>query len=187
MHHHGMRSLLPLALVLGACASSPQRGEERGFQARNEIAIDVPEGTKELRAWIALPAEDEPLQEVRNLDVQVDAPAPAKVTKKEVIDEEGNRFLAVTARDAGGEKLRVTTTFDLARWEAKTELDPAGTHALAEDQSQELAHWLEEDTNVVATPEIRAAAAEVVGDERNPVVEARLLYGRTLGPVQVWV
>jgi len=176
-----------VSTALAACASPAHRGEERSFAVQNEIEIKVPAEAKEVRAWIALPDRDEPLQEVANLHHQVTGPIPAKVSWREVQDAEGNRFLAVAARDVPGQTLRVTTSFDLRRWEARHDVEPADTTPLTDADKKRMAPYLADSTHVVATPAIREAALAAVGDATNPVQQARLLYDWVLGHSQYWV
>ena len=188
MRNERMTGLAGIAsLTLAACASTAHRGEERTFAVQNQIEIKVPAEAKEVRAWIALPDRDEPLQEVEHLEHQVTGPIPANVSWREVRDAEGNRFLAVTARDVAGETLRVTTSFDLRRWEARHDVQPAGTVPLTDVDRKKMARYLEDGTHVVATPAIREAALAAVGEATNPIEQARRLYDWVLGHAQYWV
>lgn len=175
-----LASLLPIA----GCASS---AETRSFAVENRFVVDVPASTTEVDAWFALPADDDDLQRVSAFAVDVDAPTAAAVETREVRDAVGNRFLHVEARNAAGGSIVVTTTFDLTRTEAVHAADPDQTRPLTPDERRELTAYLEENANVQMTPQVEATAAEVVGDERNPVRQARLLYDWVLDHVTYWV
>src|SRR6266576_2459938 len=54
------------------------------FELKNEITVQVPEGTKRVRVWAALP-QDDPAQQIKNL--KIDAPYPYRVE----LDSEGKR------------------------------------------------------------------------------------------------
>jgi len=147
----------------------------------------VPAGSEEVRAWFALPDDRDELQSIRGLKIDVEAPPGTRVERRETRDARGNRFLFVEARGAAGGTLRVSTTFDLERREALHRLDPAATRPPTESERQRMARYLEDDTNVVATPAISEAARSAVGTEENPVRVARSLYDWTLEHVQYWV
>lgn len=170
----------PLVLALA-------QQETRSFQLENRFELDVPADAKTVRGWFALPSDRDPLQTVADLKWSIDAPAPARADLKEVRDADGNRFLFLEARDAGGKKLALQTTFRLTRQEARREIDPAMTRAPTKAELATFAAHLEPDANVVITPEIRKLATEVAGTEENPVRKARKLYDWVLENVSYWV
>ncbi len=174
-----------LALLCGC--SSTGDGEVRHFDVRNHFTIDVPAGAREVQGWFALPDDREPLQEVEDLQVKVDAPNGVDVHTAEVRDASGNRFLHLRAQPAGGAHLELETRFGLARREALEAVSPDDTRPINADERQQHAADLAPNQHVAITPEIRADAAAVVGDEQNPVVQARLLYDWVLERVQYWV
>ena len=178
---------LTASILAASCASSPERGETRRFAVLNRFEVQVPEGTGELRGWFALPDDREEFQSLSDLAVAVDAPPGAEVEEREVRDGEGNRFLYLAVRGADGGALAVETAFEVERREVRVTTDPGATRAPNEDERRELAPFLEEDTHVRPTPEIRAAAAAAVGDAENPMVQARRLYDWVLEHVQYWV
>ena len=183
-----MKALTSLILcgVLGqlaSCASAPQRS----FDVTHAFQVEVPAGGRQLHAWFALPDDHDDLQRVQALDFTVDAPEEAHVSTREVRDPLGNRFLFLEARDAGGATLSVETRFRVTRKAISVEVDPAATRPLTGEEHAAMAPYLEESTHIRATPDIRTRAAEVVGDEVNPLVQGRLLYDWVLDHVQYWV
>ena len=177
--------LVPLLCSIGA-ARLPAQDALR-FQLENRFEIDVPADAKSVRGWFALPSDTDALQKVEGLKWTVDAPAPAHAELKEVHDKDGNRFLFMDAHDAAGKKLVLTTTFELARKEAKSVVDPAKTRPITEAEFTKLSAHLAPNANVVITPEIQKIAASVVAGEQNPVKQAKKLYDWVLENVTYWV
>lgn len=190
-------------LILGAlCAlpacqssSSPDTGggaggaqaDVRTFAVVHDFDVTVPAGSQAVDAWFALPDDKEDLQQVKDLQIDIQAPEGAEVEQREVRDADGNRFLYVHATGASGGKLDVTTTFAVTRKEQIVSVDPADTRAITDGERAEMQAYLGESTNIVITPEIRAAAATAVGEETNPIKAHRALYDWTLEHVQYWV
>lgn len=177
---------------LAACASPGERtaaakGEVRHFDVSNHFTIDVPAGAQRVQGWFALPDDREPLQAVDDLDIKVSAPDGVDVDTRKVRDAAGNRFLYLEAKDAGGAHLELQTTFGLARHEALQSASPADTRPIKPGELEKHAADLAPNQHVAITPEIRADAAAVVGAEKNPVTQARLLYDWVLQRVQYWV
>ena len=177
--------------LLAACASTStgDASAARSFDVVHRFEVDVPADTDELRAWFALPDDKDGLQDVGDstLVVAGSGNEGAEVKSREVRDALGNRFLYVTARDAGGLKLVVEHEFELERRPISLSTDPADTRPLTAGERAKLAPYLRESTHVQVTPEIRAAATRAVGDETNPSRPARLLYDWVLDHVQYWV
>jgi len=173
------------ALALACSCSSP--GNTLEFQARNDFAVTVPDGAKEVRAWFALPDDRDPMQEVSNLRIETVAPPGMTATSRETRDAAGNRFLYVEGRGGGGGVLEVRTSFDLERQEELHDADPARTRPINSAERGELGPYLHANTHVQITPEIHMAARAAVGEEKNPVRQARLLYDAVLDRVTYWV
>lgn len=173
-----------LAAALSGALSAP---EALRFQLENRFEIDVPADAKSVRGWFALPSDRDPLQTVEDLKWAVEAPGEATVDVKEIRDQQGNRFLHLATDDAAGKKLVLVTTFGLTRQEARHAVDPAKTRPATQAELAELAPALAANANVAITPEMRQIAASVVGQEQNPVVQARKLYDWTLDNVSYWV
>ncbi len=181
-----MKQLIPLGLLalLVGCSST---AASKQFEAENRFSIQVPSDTTTLHAWLALPDDREPLQEVHDLTWDVEGPPGADYELSQSRDDHGNRYLHLVAREAGGHEFHVSTRFRLLRREANVDVDPAHTRPLNASEQDAHAADLRSGTNDAATAEIRAAAEQAVGQERNPVAQARALYDWVLDHTQYWV
>ena len=180
------------AAALVACEATPAASQSRPapsqeFDVVNRFDLSVPADGHELQAWFALPDDEEALQQVERLDWKIEAPEGLEYQVAETRDARGNRYLHVSAAEAGGAKLAVVTSFGLRRSEARATIDPARTRPLTEAERASRASYLAESRNIVITPAIRADAERIVGAEKNPIVQARLLYDWVLEHVQYWV
>lgn len=180
---------LALLTLCAACAShrGAQQADTLRFAANNDFVLTVPEGTEQVRAWFALPAEDEPLQTIERLDIATNAPAGVHTSTRKIRDRDGNRFLELTATGAAGKSIEVTTSFDIVRSESRVLTDASATRPLRDAEREEMSAYLGENEHVRFTPEIRRTAAEVLGNEKNPVRQARLIYDWVLEHVTYWV
>lgn len=179
-------SPIPIAFHLALAAFAPLQ-ETHAFRLENRFEIDVPADAKAVHGWFALPSDRDPLQTVLDLKWSVNAPGPAQTALQELRDEQGNRFLYLEAADAAGQKLVLLTTFRLTRKEARHAIDPSRSRAPTEAELGKLAADLAPDAHVAITPDMRALAASIVGDEENPVRKGRLLYDWVLANVSYWV
>ncbi len=182
------RHLLLAGLLTLACSCATTSGPGPGFrrfEVVNRFEFDVPNDGHELRAWIALPDDREALQRIGNLEIDV-SPRTG-VSTREIRDAAGNRFVYVEAKDAGGKSLAVETSFDVVREEAVTNVDPERTRAPTAAELRSLSAYLAPNRNVVIDDRIRSIAANVVGNERNPIEQARLIYDWVLDHVSYWV
>jgi transglutaminase-like putative cysteine protease len=180
------RIALAAATVTMALGCSTTHGEERRFEVTNEYRIEVPAGAHEVRAWLALPDDHDGAQTVGKLKTAMQGPIGAELEVREIRDALGNRMLYLTSQGKAG-TLVLTTSFELARREVRGGTEPDDTRPLTAKEQAKLAPYLAEHEHVVATPAIEQAARDVVGDEQNPVRQARLLYDWVLGRTQYWV
>jgi len=182
-----MRSIRFVAwlAVLGACAS-PTGGAARAsvsparstFTVENAIHVPAQAGKQKVRVWFPLPREEEH-QTITELNVT----APAG--HRRVADQNGNRYVFVEA-DATKD-VDIVTRFTVERREYATEIDPARSRPLNDAERKQYAAWLHADKNIVIDDSIRTLAAQIRGDEQNPVRIARKLYDWTLDNVEYWV
>lgn len=170
--------------LLASCAS---QAPSRRFAAEHDFVIDVPAGGQRLHAWFALPSDRDDLQDVSDLRWQVDAPPTVDYDVAVTRDDRGNRFLHLAAASAAGAHITVDTSFTVTRREAAVNVDPARTRPLDEADRRQHAEHLRSAEHDAATPAIAAAARAAVGNETNPVRQARLLYDWVLDHVQYWV
>ena len=184
--NHRNQTLIVVAL-LALCSCSSTNGDSRTFEVNNRFTIDVPPGTGETKAWIALPDDREELQEIRNLAIRAESAPGSSVATRQVRDANGNRFLYLDLADSGGRHVTIDTQFEVVREEAVHSIDASSTRPITKAERERMAADLGENAEIVFTPEVTRAAAMVVGSETNPVRQARLLYDWTLDHVQYWV
>jgi transglutaminase-like putative cysteine protease len=150
------------------------------FEARHELNLNVPAGAKRVRVWFAMPQED-PAQQVKNFTVK--ASAPYRITT----DSEGNKAVYLEITDPQTKELSVIETFTLVRREEISGASAPKAKALSATERQKLDHFLTANQHVVIDDRIRKLAAEVVGDEKNPLLAARKLYDWVLANIDYWV
>ena len=163
--------------VATAIAAAPRAAT---FEARHELKVTVPEGAKRVRIWFAMP-QDDPLQQVKNF--KVEAPIPHRLTT----DSEGNKAAYFELTDPKLKEFSVIETFTLSRREQISGVDARNARPLSADKRAELAPLLAANQHVTIDGRIRKLAAEIVGDEKNPVLAARKLYDWTLTNIDYWV
>jgi hypothetical protein len=122
-----------------------------------------------VRLWAALPI-DRPGQEV---DVREIVPEPAEIIKDPV---GGNRvvYWKVTERPEDG---RLVFSYDVTvkNRAIVKDLDPSVARR-PDPSSMEAKHYTGSEPWLEITPEIRRKAAEIVGDEKNPISQARKVF-----------
>ncbi|MBL8756355.1 MAG: transglutaminase domain-containing protein [Planctomycetes bacterium] len=153
--------------------------DRQTFAVESTLTVPVPAGAKDVKLWFPLPRTEDD-QTVR--DVKVEAPAGWQ----EASDDQGNRYVHVAVAQPG-EKVVVKTAFTFTRSEWNANLDAARTRPLTDAERSEYAALLDGDTHVVIDDEIKALAAQIRGDETNPLRIARKLYDWTLANVEYWV
>ncbi|OLB94464.1 MAG: hypothetical protein AUH30_17545 [Candidatus Rokubacteria bacterium 13_1_40CM_68_15] len=168
-----------LALDPDIAAAQPLR--QATFEVRNEIKIKVPEGAQRLRVWVALPQDNDPAQQVR--DLKIEAPYAYRTDR----DSEGSRVLYLEATDPKDKELTIVETFGLTRREIRDQVDASKARPLTDADRARFAKYLEANKHVVIDNEIKKLTDEIVGSETNPVLAARKLYDWVLENVEYWV
>jgi transglutaminase-like putative cysteine protease len=179
---HPLLLLSPFAFVAAACQNTMAAGpfpSQGTFDVEHAITVPVPPGTKDLRVWFPLPRKEDG-QTITNEKVE------APDGWREATDDQGNRY-AYVAIASPGEKVAIKTSFRVERKEQRGRLDPAATRPLNDAEKKEHAALLGSDTHVLVNDEIKALAAQIRGDETNPLKVARKLYDWTLDNVEYWV
>ncbi len=187
-----MRILLLTCLsCLAGCTAAPPANtgpdapprplRSKSFDAVNRLLVRVPEGSQQLRLWFALPADNDPLQDISGL--QIDAPYETRVVR----DTRGNRFLFLSAEAPPAGELALVTRFRVRRREARNRLDESATRPLNDAERAAHADALVETQHIVIDAEIRKLAEEIVGAEQHPIRQARKIYDWILGHVEYWV
>lgn len=165
------------AAALCACQAAPKHAD---FTVKNQIQVQVPEGAKELRVWMALP-QDDPHQRISGLSIE--CPFPNRITT----DSEGNRmlFIEATAPKAGAHTIE--TRFDLTRNEQQADVHADRTRPLNEEERARFTKELSGNANVVISQEVRDLSAKILGGETNPILASHKLYDWTLKNIDYWV
>lgn len=170
-----------IALLLDSAVAVAQPLRQASFELRNEIKVKVPEGAQRLRVWVALPQDNDPSQQVR--DLKIEAPYAYRIER----DSEGSRVLYLEAANPKDKELTIVETFGLTRREIRDQVDASKARPLTDADRARFAKYLEANKHVVIDSEIRKLADEIVGNETNPVLAARKLYDWVLENVEYWV
>ena len=175
-----MASTLGAVLATLCSADAAAAPRTATFEARQEFKITVPDGAKHLRLWLSMPLSD-PLQKVS--DMKVKAPFPYRVTK----DSEGNQQVFLEVESPKQKEFTVVETFTLTRREQVSGVDAKKAKQLTDADRRKFAASLATNQNVIIDERIRKLSAEILGEEKNPVVGARKLYDWTLANIDYWV
>ncbi|HEX5054037.1 MAG TPA: transglutaminase domain-containing protein [Planctomycetota bacterium] len=162
-----------------ASAASTLFPDQERFAVENTLTIPVPAGSQQVRFWFPLPREEDG-QSIA--DLKVEAPAGWQQGG----DDRGNRYVYASVASPP-DKIVVKTSFTVTRRERNAAIDAAKTRPLTDAERTENAMWLGNDKYVLVTPEVASLAAQIRGDERNPLRIARKLYDWTLENVEYWV
>jgi transglutaminase-like putative cysteine protease len=168
-------------LTVDSAVAMAQPLRQATFELRNEIKIKVPDGAQRLRVWVALPQDNDPAQQVR--DLKIEAPYAYRVER----DSEGSRVLYLEAASPKDKEITIVETFGLTRREIRDQVDATKARPLTDADRARFAKYLEANKHVVIDSEIRKLADEIVGNETNPVLAARKLYDWVLENVEYWV
>lgn len=151
------------------------------FDATHAFTVTVPEGAQRMQLWLARPQADDPHQEVVSFDV--DSPWSAG----EATDNWGNTFVYFDVANPEPGEHAVVETFRVKRREVRVNTNDADTRPLNDAERSEHAALTKTGKFVVIDDRAREIAAEVVGDEKNPMKQARLVYDWVLNNLQYWV
>jgi transglutaminase-like putative cysteine protease len=169
--------LLPLLLstvtgLAGATGEGPTLGETRVYKVRQTAIVDqIPEGTKNVRFWVAVP-EEERYQDVLDFAV-VSAPGPWRFERE---PDRGNRFLYVEVSDPKTPAIEVVVEFTLRREPVLTAIDAALVGPITDVHRAVYAEDLDHDApHMKVTPTIVGLAKDACGDETNPAVQVQKL------------
>ena len=102
-------------------------------------------------------------------------------------DSWGNKVGYLEVHAPATPQITITETFDLKRTEMKNVVDASQTRPLTDSERNALALYLHPTTYVVVNDDIKKFAAQIVGDEKNPVLQARKIYDWTLQNIDYWV
>lgn len=182
MIRHISTIVVVLVLFAGSARVISQTAQPRraSFAVKNVITVNVPQGAKQVRMWVAVPQEDDQTT-IRNLNIKTGS----AVRYGE--DSWGNRVAYFEAQEPAAGKIEIVVTFDATRTEIRTKPSPEASRLLTEAERTQMGRYLQPSTNVVVNDEIRKLAASIVGGETNPVRAARKLYDWTYKNINYWV
>jgi transglutaminase-like putative cysteine protease len=183
-----MRRSLVLAAAAAAAtallAAAPARATQdqpldqtRTFTVRQTTNLtDVPAGTKQVKWWIAIP-DDDRFQDV--LDIEV-VSTPGNWSVVEDLDR-GDRFLFVEVQNPTATTLTAVVEFTLRRQPVHVSFDPESIAAIDENLRRLHPDDVRKDArHMTVTDEVAKLAARIVGDEKNPARQVRLLLDHTI-------
>jgi transglutaminase-like putative cysteine protease len=167
-------------LAFGAETAPVTHSEKAAFRVTNLLTVRVPENSKIIRIWFAVPQEDA-YSVISNFKVTSDCPVRYDT------DSWGNRVGYSEVSAPSNEKITIQEDFNVTRSEIRNDIDPASTRPLTEQERSALARYLQPSTFVIVNDEIRKLASSIVDGETNPVLAARKLYDWSYKNVNYWV
>ena len=179
LHLYFMVGVILLMGAVPAIAAAAQP-KQATFEITNVYTVKVPPQAQTMRIWFAVP-QDDAESTIRNFEVE----APYEIRYN--ADSHGNRVGYMEVQAPKGEEITIRETFAITRREILGNVDPAQTRPLTEAEKASMADDLKPSTYVIVNDEIKALAAQIVGDEDNPVNIARKLYDWTLANIDYWV
>src|SRR5262245_63630087 len=111
-------------LVLDSAVAVAEPLRQATFELRNEIKIKVPEGAQRLRVWVALPQDNDPAQQVR--DLKIEAPYAYRIER----DSEGSRLLYLEGVNVKEKEVTIVESFGLTRSEVRDQVDASKARPL---------------------------------------------------------
>ncbi|MDH7511015.1 MAG: transglutaminase domain-containing protein [Methanolinea sp.] len=143
----------------------------KGTEVLSIPAKDLPR-TGTLRLWIPLPVETESQR-----NVTIEAVEPARYVKSTTGTgaDIGLAYLEIPLTEVTGDYLNVTAQFAYTQYEQRFLIDPAkvGTY---DTNDPEYRKYTAPGRNIALTPEMKAKALAIVGNETNPYLQAEKIY-----------
>ena len=130
-----------------------------------------------LRLWIPLPIETESQRNVTILSVE---PAQYVKSRTGTDSDIGLAYLEIPLDSVTGDSLNVTATFRFTQYEQQFIIDPAKVGSYNTSDPEYL-KYTAPGKNIAITPEIKAQALEIVGNETNPFLQAEKIYWHVIG------
>ena len=150
-----------ILLISGALAAQAAEPKQATFEITNLYTVKAPQQAQTMRIWFAVPQEDAE-STIQNLDVE----APYEI--RYGVDSQGNRVGYVEIQEPKSD-VTIREAFQITRREILGNVDPAQTRPLTEAEKTEMADALKPSTYVLVNDEMKALAAQIVGDEDNPI------------------
>ncbi|HUT38747.1 MAG TPA: transglutaminase domain-containing protein [Methanoregula sp.] len=136
------------------------------------IPIDLLPKTGTLRLWFPLPVETESQRDVTIISV-----APAEYIKEQsgMGADLGLAYFEIPLEGVTGDFLNLTTQFRYTQYEQRFTIDPAkvGRYNTSDPEYKK---YTRSSRNIALTPEMKAKAQEIVGNETNPYLQAEKIY-----------
>jgi transglutaminase-like putative cysteine protease len=175
---------MAVAAVAAGGVSRPSAAadvQQERFEARHEALVKgIPAGAKKARIWLVVPRED---AAQRVGEIRLSGPAGGRVVRGGTYD---NRYAYFEVENPGPE-VRVAAEFSVRRREVVTHPRPEVVRPLTEDERRAFRMELEPNKYVPTGGKFEELAKQIVGDEKNPVLQARKLYDWVLEYVEYWV
>jgi transglutaminase-like putative cysteine protease len=173
---------MSIALVSALLGAAPAiAGETLTFQARHEAVVkEIPAGAQKARIWLVVPRED-PAQKVGRITLS----GPGKGSVRQG-GSYNNRYAYFEVQNPGP-TLTVSAEFTVERREVNTQPLSASTAPIPEKVAARYRQDLAANVYVPVNDRYRQLAREIVGDEQNPVPQAKKVYDWVLGHVEYWV
>ncbi|NMB79239.1 MAG: transglutaminase domain-containing protein [Methanomicrobiales archaeon] len=128
--------------------------------------------TGTLRLWVPLPVEAPSQRDVTIISVE-----PSQYVKSQTgtAADMGLAYLEIPLDQVSGNYLNVTARFRYTQYEVRYTIDPAkvGNYNTSDPEYRQ---YTASGRNIVITPEMKAKALEIVGNETNPYLQAEKLY-----------
>ncbi len=164
-----------------ACATTAPKGVEASFDMRHQLAVNVPEGAKQVRIWFVEPQGWDKDQQVAGFKVD------SAHQWRRVKDSEGNSYIYLEIANPRPGKVEVVNTCAVTRREVRVNADPAKTRPHTAAELRDMAKYLAPNAHIVIDDRMHALAKEICGHEQNPVVKGRLIYDWVLDHIEYWV
>ena len=161
----------------GAAAAAPVGR----YQVHHEATIHhIPAGAKKARIWLVVPRED---RAQTAGEIRLTGPGKASIHQGGTYH---NRYAYFEVENPGS-SLTVAADFTVERREAHTSIDPDRARPVSSTGQARFQEDLKANTYVPINDKYQKLAREIVGDEQNPVRQAKKLYDWVLTHVEYWV
>lgn len=173
------RLLAVLALVVGSTlpmgtlANAPEALRRISFTYSANVTA-IPADAESALLWVPFPMED---QHQRLLGYEISSIYPLALASE---DDYGNKFLRFDLSSARGDDAHVSITFSISRSEVQA-LTPGDEVVAA--TPEELSRFLGANVLVPSDGPFAEKARSVVGNEADPLAQARLLYDHLVDSV----
>lgn len=170
---------LPLALHQGIAAESAGKaaldpnqpytatmGPDVTYDVSFDVVFTAPYGSKEANVWLPVPHTDNS-QQVEGYRTE---PAPVS---SEVEPLYGNRLVHFTYEKPQGGQI-IKQSFKVTTRDMRWDLDPAKA-TIVKDWPESFDPYLRNEAKVVVDDRAKDLARKIIGDEKNPVLQARLI------------